>query len=212
MTASAEIDAPPEVVWRCIEEPEQILRWVEGAVTHRYLDDRAFPTADTYTITVSVRDGAPAGPADDTRSAVVAVANANPQLTNVQITNVTEGGVSTLTGTIADAGSLDAFTLEVNWGDGSALQTFTYPAGTTAFSETHRYEDDNPTGTASDNYTVRVRLLDNTPDLLAADTSLLATDTVLRVEGTTGLSLGTLIGANASGIPGASEISGIVCR
>lgn len=39
LTASAEIDAAPEVVWRCIDEPEKILQWVEGAVTHRYLGD-----------------------------------------------------------------------------------------------------------------------------------------------------------------------------
>jgi hypothetical protein len=31
--------------------------------------------------------------------------------------------------------------------NGSPVQTFSYGAGTTAFSETHRHLDDNPTGT-----------------------------------------------------------------
>lgn len=39
LTASAEIDAPPELVWRCIDEPEQILKWVEGAMAHEYVGD-----------------------------------------------------------------------------------------------------------------------------------------------------------------------------
>ena len=32
-----DIDAPLQVVWSCIEEPDKIVRWVEGAVDHRYL-------------------------------------------------------------------------------------------------------------------------------------------------------------------------------
>ncbi|MDB5818665.1 MAG: hypothetical protein JWQ11_2305 [Rhizobacter sp.] len=40
LTAAIDIDAPAEVVWRCIEEPALIVRWVEGAVEHRYLGER----------------------------------------------------------------------------------------------------------------------------------------------------------------------------
>jgi len=40
LTAKIDIDAPPETVWRCIDEPALILRWVEGALEHRYLDAR----------------------------------------------------------------------------------------------------------------------------------------------------------------------------
>ena len=38
--ARVDIEAPPAVVWRCIDEPAQIVRWVEGAVEHRYLEER----------------------------------------------------------------------------------------------------------------------------------------------------------------------------
>jgi len=42
--------------------------------------------------------------------------------------------------------------------DGSAVQTFSYAAGTTAFSETHQYLDDNPSNTASDTYAITATL------------------------------------------------------
>jgi uncharacterized protein YndB with AHSA1/START domain len=40
LTASVDIAAPAEVVWSCIDEPDKIVRWVEGAVEHRYLSER----------------------------------------------------------------------------------------------------------------------------------------------------------------------------
>ena len=40
LTAAIDIDAPLETVWRCIDEPALIVRWVEGAIEHRYLDPR----------------------------------------------------------------------------------------------------------------------------------------------------------------------------
>jgi fibronectin-binding autotransporter adhesin len=43
--------------------------------------------------------------------------------------SVTEGAVATLRGTIVEPDPLDTFTLVVDWGDGSPVQTFTSPAG-----------------------------------------------------------------------------------
>ena len=40
LTAAVDIDASPETVWRCIDEPALIVRWVEGALEHRYLEPR----------------------------------------------------------------------------------------------------------------------------------------------------------------------------
>jgi len=45
--------------------------------------------------------------------------------------------------------------------DGSPVQTFSYEAETTAFSETHQYLDDNPTGTGSDTYAISATLTDD---------------------------------------------------
>jgi hypothetical protein len=67
------------------------------------------------------------------------VSNAPPVLSNVQATpSVTLGDVTTLTGSISDAGG-NGYTLVVNWGDGTAAQTFTYDASATSFSQTHKY-------------------------------------------------------------------------
>src|SRR5262249_2059259 len=91
----------------------------------------------------------------------VTVNNVAPRLRNVAITPaVDETGTVTLSGDIADPGTLDAFTLQVDWGEGP-VQTFTYAAGTTHFAETHQYLDDNPTGTPQDGYTVGLTLTDD---------------------------------------------------
>jgi hypothetical protein len=65
-----------------------------------------------------------------------------------------------LTGNINEISPLDTFTLFVDWGDG-ITETFSYPAAATAFTETHTYPDDNPTGTPSDTHTVILVLSDD---------------------------------------------------
>ena len=40
LTAAIDIDAPTVIVWACIDEPDKIVRWVEGALEHRYLGPR----------------------------------------------------------------------------------------------------------------------------------------------------------------------------
>ena len=74
-------------------------------------------------------------------------------------TAVNKNGVTTLTGTITDPGAQDTFTLVVDWGDGSALESFMYATGATSFSETHRYLDDNPSATPVDKTRLQFRFL-----------------------------------------------------
>ena len=73
---------------------------------------------------------------------------------------IDENGVVTLSGDIVDPGTRDTFALLVNWGEG-APQSFTYAAGTTHFSETHHYLDDNPTATSQDFYNIGLTLTDD---------------------------------------------------
>jgi hypothetical protein len=97
----------------------------------------------------------------DTDEATVSIQNVPPDLQNVAVTaELNENGVATLTGNIVDPGVPDTFTLVVNWGEGSPV-TYTYPAGTTSFSETHPYLDDNPTATAQDTYNISLLLSDD---------------------------------------------------
>jgi hypothetical protein len=95
----------------------------------------------------------------DTASASVVVNNVVPTATAVGGV-IDEDGVATVSGTITDPGRLDTFDIEIDWGEGGPV-SYAYPAGTTVFSETHRYLDDNPTATASDVYTINVVVTDD---------------------------------------------------
>ena len=99
----------------------------------------------------------------------VAVRNVVPTLTNLAATATVENESTTLTGEIIDAGIADAFTLTVDWGDGSA-QSFEYAAGTASFSETHLYLDD-PLGSSSDEYTIHLSVDDGDGGIGLAQTS-----------------------------------------
>ena len=130
------------------------------SATHQYPDDNPSGTSsDVYTIGLTLSD--PIGNFD-TDSATVTVNNVAPTLSNVAaISPINESSTTQLTGSIGDVGTQDTFTLTVDWGDGSATQTFTYPAGTTAFTRTHQYLDDNPSGTPSDVYSIGLTLTDD---------------------------------------------------
>jgi hypothetical protein len=107
-------------------------------------------------------DSAPfSAPIVDIGAFELEVLNYPPTLSNVAITSpINESSTAVLSGTITDPDTDDTFSLTVDWGDGST-QTFNYPAGTTSFSETHQYLDDDPTGTTSDTYTINLTLSDN---------------------------------------------------
>jgi autotransporter-associated beta strand protein len=68
---------------------------------------------------------------------------------------IDEGGVATLTGNVGEVDPLDDFTLVVNWGDGSPVETHTYAAGTATVTLEHRYLDSNPDG-----YTIAMKWFD----------------------------------------------------
>ena len=127
--------------------------------THPYLDDNPTGTpADVHLVTLSLTDGINVVP--DATS--VTVNNVAPALSDVTITpTLNENGTATLSGNITDPGTLDTLVLTVHWGDGSPPQTINYPAGTAAFSETHQYLDDDPSGTPADPYVVTLILTDD---------------------------------------------------
>jgi PKD repeat protein len=150
---------------------ELIIDWGEGSPktynypagttsyseTHQYLDDDPTGTAsDVYTIDLSVTDD---DGGSDTDSTSVTVNNLSP-VVSANGDTINEHGIASVSGSISDTGSLDTFKLEINWGEGSP-ETFNYPAGTTSYSETHQYLDDNPTATLFDVYTITVTLTDD---------------------------------------------------
>ncbi len=108
---------------------------------------------------------------DDTLSdsdlTTVDVNDVAPVLTLNPVVAIDENGVATLSGTIADVGTLDTFTLAVNWGDPLSpnnVETYTYGSSVSqsqTFTLTHQYLDDNPSGDASNTYTIGVTLTDD---------------------------------------------------
>lgn len=107
------------------------------------------------TLTVTDNDGGVG-----TTTASIQVTNVAPHVTAAGVT-IDENDLATVSGTIADPGSQDTFTLSVDWQDGSAPETFSYPAGTTEFTLERQYLDDDPTGTASDVYDAGLTVTDN---------------------------------------------------
>ena len=128
-------------------------------ITHQYLDDDPTGTPeDDYLVQLSLEDdhGASAN-----GEQIIRVHNVNPLLLNVDLdVSIDENAIGTLSGDISEISPLDSFMLQVDWGDGTVM-TYSYPAATTMFSETHQYLDDDPPGTGSDVYTVTVILADD---------------------------------------------------
>jgi hypothetical protein len=95
------------------------------------------------------------------------VSNVAPVVVLDPVAGIDEDGIATLTGTVSDPGTLDSFTLDIDWGDPSSpdnTEQVMLPAsagGSQAFMLTHRYLDDNPTGTARDSYTIEVAVTDD---------------------------------------------------
>ncbi len=106
------------------------------AFTHRYLDDRA-SGADTYPVQVEAvnEDGL-----SDGATATVTVNNAAPTL---DITGAAgdEGAPVRLLGLVQDPGPLDAFTVEIDWGDGIS-ETVHGSAHARGLNVPHTYADD----------------------------------------------------------------------
>ncbi|KKM61035.1 hypothetical protein LCGC14_1535800, partial [marine sediment metagenome] len=139
------------------------LHFVDGertfSLSHTYLDDDPTGTpSDEFVITATVSDDS----AGDTATTTLTVKNVAPTLSDVLLTpEINEGESAILSGTISDPGTQDTFTLEVDWADGSPLETFTFGAGTTTFAVDHPYLDDDPSGSPSDDYTISFTLTDD---------------------------------------------------
>jgi len=149
-------------------------------VTHQYLDDDPTGTpSDEYTIEVTVTD-------DDTGSdgatATVTVNNVAPQVTATGST-IDENGSATVSGAFSDPGTQDTFTVEIDWGEGSP-QLYEYQAGTTSYTETHQYLDDNPTGTPSDIYDILVTVTDDDIGVGEANTIVTVNNVAPQVTAT----------------------------
>lgn len=128
--------------------------------THRYVDG-AGPgmPGGVFTIGAVIADD------DGGRSAAVSTAvtvnNADPEVVELALlgSSVAENGLATLVGRIVDPGALDTHAVQVAWGDGRTSMASVDPS-TRTFTATHRYADDDPTGTSADTYRIHVAVSD----------------------------------------------------
>lgn len=74
--------------------------------------------------------------------------------------NINEGDSINLSGAFVNIDTLDQHTVTINWGDGSDNTVLVLNAGVRDFGANHTYDDDNPTGTAADDYVVSVTITD----------------------------------------------------
>jgi len=89
----------------------------------------------------------------------ITVQNVAPSIT-INSDTIDENGIATISGTITDPGVLDTFSVSIYWGEGSP-ENFGYSAGSTSYSETHQYLDDDPSVTSSDVYSVSITVTDD---------------------------------------------------
>lgn len=139
------------------------------SLTHQYLDDNA---ADLFTISATVEDD-DGGIGTDTTSVVVT--NVDPTVAvSLDKNSILENGEVTLTGTVTDVGTLDTFTqVVIDWGDTVETLNFADIAtGANTFEVTHQYLDDDPSGTASDTFTIEVSVTDDDGGVGTATTSV----------------------------------------
>ncbi len=125
-------------------------------------------------LTVTDEDG---GSAQVSQS--ITVDNVEPELALDPVATIDENGIAILTGTIADPGTPDTFTVEIDWGDPSSpnnRETYSFSAsgtGSQTFSLMHQYLDDHPTATTSDSYSIHVSLSDDDASLILGGNGLL---------------------------------------
>lgn len=117
-------------------------------------------------------------------STSVNVKNTAPQVTNLAAADIVEHQSTTLSGRIVDAGSLDEFSLTIDWGNplspnnvetidlSSPPSHVTFDVGSRIFSATHQYLDDNPSQSPTDSYQITVTVEDDDTDIGANSTSV----------------------------------------
>lgn len=117
------------------------------------------PDNGSYAVSLKVTDD---DGGEGSASQTFAVVNVAPELSDAVIDPavVDEGGNVSISGILADPGIHDNLTVAINWGDGSAEEIQSYPAGNTQFTANHTYADDDPSGTAADDKTITIKITD----------------------------------------------------
>ena len=109
---------------------------------------------------------------------------------------INENGIETISGSFADPGTGDSHTVVTDWGEG-AITRVALAAGTDAFTASHQYLNNTPTGQSTGIDNVRVKVLDAAADVLSANP---ATATFVRYDGASNVSLGNFLASGATAV------------
>ncbi|QDU28395.1 Bifunctional hemolysin/adenylate cyclase precursor [Anatilimnocola aggregata] len=136
-----------------------------------------------------------------------------PSFDSLTIAPIQEGSLATLVGTIADPDADETFSLTLNWGDPLSpnnsetidLQALpghvTWDANARTFTVTHRYLDDDPTGTIQDSYSITASVTDGNNETGNGSTSVLVQNVApVLYWGPNAATLDTSFGTNGSAV------------
>lgn len=145
------------------------------SLSHQYLDDPLSAASDTYSIAMIVTDG---DTGSATSSTTVEVTNVAPMLSELTATAIQENGTTIFSGKIADVGSLDTFTVAIDWNNDGIVDETHFNVGAGAFSYAHQYLDDSPTGSPVDNMPINVKVTDDDTGSVTGSTMIKVTNVV----------------------------------
>jgi hypothetical protein len=124
-----------------------------GIVSHQYLDDNPSGTSwDLNQVQITVTDN---HGASGNGSGEIRVNNIGPSNLQLQpLDTISENSISQLQLTFEDPGILDAHHAQVDWGDGSTVETWDVASGDRNLQASHTYADNGI-------YTIQVQLFDD---------------------------------------------------
>ncbi|MBT8214243.1 MAG: PKD domain-containing protein [Acidimicrobiia bacterium] len=134
----------------------------EGARTvivgYTYVDDDPTSTpVDSYDVDITLYD-------DDRGETLwvvpLDVHNVAPEITALDVADIDESEFAVLEVTFTDPGMVDTHEVVVDWGDSTVIDTALL-AGERSVLFMHRYVDDDPTASPSDEYTITVTVTDD---------------------------------------------------
>lgn len=98
--------------------------------------------------------------------------------------SIQEGDTLFLNGEFINIDTRDTHEVVIDWGDGSTPTSINLVAGERTFNNyRHRYLDDNPTGTPSDNYTITVTVTDQDGDSGTTQAAIVVSNVAPTIAG-----------------------------
>lgn len=155
-----------------------------SAAISKLLTRLAFSTTSssnaTRTLTLTFNDGFGG---TDSIDETVTITNIAPYAVGLTPSSdiLDEGSTLTLNVAFVDPDASDTHVVTIDWGDGSAAETYTLSAGVQSSDFQHLYADDNPTHTPSDSYKITVSVTDGKSTPVLAERSIVVANVAVEV-------------------------------